>query len=276
MNKIVPPLAIAILVLALGVGMIGQNTPTPPAPTVDRVGFPTGYQDWQVLYKFDRPDNKSVRTIYGNYLAAAMATNVQQDYFYGSVIVMETQRALQDKSGVPILDTNGRFQKDPAASPTVFVMRKSAGIGDEYGPNKNGDWAYVAYHPDGSFQTTPANSFSCAICHLQAGQWRDWVFRNQLYFSHASGAVPTGIIQNYTYVPNVIHAQAGSTVTIYNDDVLQHTVTANTQPGPDSSLVPGASMSITIPADATGTIAFHCKIHPSIKGTIIIDPPPQQ
>src|SRR5260370_11604257 len=126
MDKIVPLLAMAILVLALGVGMIGQSTPTPPAPTVDRVGFPTGYQDWQVLYKFDRPDNKSVRTIYGNYLAAAMATNVQQDYFYGSVIGMETQRALQDKSGVPILNATGRFQQDPPAKPTIFVLSRDA------------------------------------------------------------------------------------------------------------------------------------------------------
>src|SRR6266571_7563002 len=102
MKTIATTLAITILVLALGVGMIGQTTPTPPAPTVDRVGFPTGYQDWKVLYKFDRPDNKSVRTIYGNYLAAAMGTNTQQEYFYGSVIVMETQRALQDQNGIPI------------------------------------------------------------------------------------------------------------------------------------------------------------------------------
>src|SRR5438270_11798202 len=126
------------LLLSVGFALVGQPPKDPPAPIVDRVLFPTGYQNWKVLYKFDRPDNKSVRTIYGNYLAAAMGTNTQQEYFYGSVIVMETQRALQDKNGVPILDANGRFQKDPAASPTVFVMRKSGGIGDEYGPTKNG------------------------------------------------------------------------------------------------------------------------------------------
>ena len=45
--------------------------------------------------------------------------------------------------------------------------------------------------------------------------------RNTLYFSHASGAVPSGTIQNYTFVPGAIHAQPGSTITIYNDDVIR-------------------------------------------------------
>ena len=276
MRRVLSTFAVGILSLSLGLGLIGQAPQNPPAPTVDRVGSPTGYQNWKVLYKFDRPDNKSVRTIYGNDLAAAMGTNTQQEYFYGSVIVMETQRALQDKSGVPVLDANSRFQKDPTAAPTVFVMRKGGGLGEEYGPNKNGDWAYVAYHTDGTFQTTPANSFSCAICHLQAGQWRDWVFRNTLYFSHASGAVPTGTIQNYTFVPGTIHAQPGSTVTIYNDDVIQHTVVADAQGGSDSGLLnPGASATLTVPPDATGEINFHCRLHANMHVKIVVDQPQQ-
>ncbi len=269
--KIMKVLAVSIPLLT-GLALLGQAPSDPPAPTVDRIGFPTGYQNWQVLYVFDRPDNKSVRTIYGNSIGAESYVNFQFSYFYGSVIVMETQRALQDSNGNPILDQKGRFQKDPAATPTVFVMKKIPGTGQEYGKNQNGDWSYVAYHPDGTFQTTPQKSFSCAQCHLQAGQWRDWVFRNGLYFSHATGAVPKGVIQQYTYVPAAIHATAGSVVTIYNDDVLGHTVTTN-QPGTDSSLIPGASATITIPLDAVGEIDFHCRIHPSMKGKIIIDAP---
>jgi plastocyanin len=263
------------LLLGVAVALVGQAPKDPPAPTVDRVLFPTGYQNWKVLYKFDRPDNKSVRTIYGNDLAAAMGTNTQQEYFYGAVIVMETQRALQDKNGVPIL-ANGRFQKDPTAAPTVFVMRKGLGLGDDYGPNKNGDWAYSAYHTDGTFQTAPEKSFSCAICHLQAGQWRDWVFRNTLYFSHASGAVPNGTIQNYTFVPGAIHGQPGSTITIYNDDVIQHTVVADAAGGTDSGLLnPGASTSITVPADASGEINYHCRLHANMHVKVVVDQPQQ-
>jgi hypothetical protein len=73
-------------------------------------------------------------------------------------------------------------------------MRKEKGFGVDYGPNRNGEWEYVAYHPDGTYQTMPQNSFSCAICHLQAGQGKDWVFRAALHFDNANGAVPTGII----------------------------------------------------------------------------------
>ena len=45
---------------------------------------------------------------------------------------METSRSLQDSAGVPILDKVGRFQKDPAATPTVFVMKKSQGFGVDF------------------------------------------------------------------------------------------------------------------------------------------------
>lgn len=52
------------------IAAIGTSQP-PSAPAVDRVGFPTGYQNWKLLYVFDRPDNKTVRTVYGNDLAAS-------------------------------------------------------------------------------------------------------------------------------------------------------------------------------------------------------------
>ena len=61
---------------------------------------------------------------------------------------------------------------------------------DDDGQNRNEEWEYVAYHPDGTYQTTPQNSFSCAICHLQATQAKDWVFRYGLHLGPASGAVP--------------------------------------------------------------------------------------
>jgi plastocyanin len=266
--------AAASLILIFGFGIVCQNAPTPPAPTVDRIGFPADYQSWKLLYRFDRPDNKSVRTIYGNAAAAAATFATQADYPYGSIIVMETWRSLQDSNGNPILDANGRFQKDPAATPTVFAMKKDHGFGVDYGPNRNGEWEYVAYHPDGTFQTTPQNSFSCAVCHLQATHWRDWVFRGNLYFSNANGAVPAGVIQHYAFVPGVIHAKPGDTITIYNDDVIQHSIVDDVQPGGDSGLLnPGTSIAIGFGKDASGEFNFHCKIHPTMHGKIVIDQP---
>src|SRR5262249_46782567 len=119
----------------------------PPAPSVDRVGFPADYQKWNLLYVFDRPDNKSVRSVYGNDAAARTGANDIFAYPYGSIVVMETWGALVDTAGNPVLNAAGRFQKDPAKTPTVFVMRKEKGFGVDYGPNRNGEWEYVAYHP---------------------------------------------------------------------------------------------------------------------------------
>src|SRR5215467_6503410 len=128
-----PVIGSVILAFVVFSTSIGQN---PPAPTIDRVGFPTNYQNWNLLYVFDRPDNRSVRTIYGNDIAASATFSSQANYPYGSIVVMETWRALQDTSGIPILDKNGRFQKDQAATPTIFVMRKGRGFGVDYQQNR--------------------------------------------------------------------------------------------------------------------------------------------
>src|SRR3989442_13974147 len=97
-------------------------TQNPPAPTVDRVGFPDGYQNWRVMYAFDRPDNKQVRTIYANDAGMNFTSDTENNYQYGSIIVMETWASLKDSDGNPILDSNGRYQKDPPPTPTQSVM----------------------------------------------------------------------------------------------------------------------------------------------------------
>src|SRR5947208_2227176 len=137
---------------------------------------------------------------------------------------METWASLKDSAGNPILNVRGRFQKDPNATPTLFVMRKEKGFGVDYGPNRNGEWEYVAYRPDGSYQTTPQNSFSCAVCHLQANNPKDYVFRAGLHFFGASGGAPSIVFRDYQFVPNVLHVKMGSTITLYNDDVIAHTI----------------------------------------------------
>jgi hypothetical protein len=111
-ERLIPAVCAMALVLPLA---WSQN---PPAPTVDRVGFPTDYtKNMTVLYIYDRPDNKQVRTVYANSPVFSMDANNQDAYPYGSILVMETWRSLQDSAGNPILDTRGRFQKDPSATP---------------------------------------------------------------------------------------------------------------------------------------------------------------
>ena len=256
--------------------LIGDN---PPAPTEDRVGFPTNYQTaLKVLYVYDRPDNKSVRTVYANDPVFTVDTSTQNNYPYGSYIVMETWRSLQDAQGVPVLDSNGRFQKDPAATPTLFVMRKEIGFGVDYGPNRNGEWEYVAYHPDGTYQTTPQNSFACAQCHLQATQWKDWVFRAGLYLDGASGsgagAVPGGVISSYQFVPGTMHVKAGSTITFYNQDVIAHQIVDDNPLGWRGPVIKAGS-NIALQFENTPfqwQFTYHCAIHPAMKGVIVVDP----
>ena len=264
---------LSIAAISLGMIAVGiSRSQNPPAPTVDRVGFPTDYQHWNLLYVFDRPDNKSVRTVYGNAAAAATTPNDIFAYPYGSIVVMETWGALLDSSGNPLLDGDGRFQKDSAKTPTIFVMRKERGFGADYGANRNGEWEYVAYHPDGTYQTTPQNSFSCAICHLQATQAKDWVFRYGLHINRASGVVPGGTIQNYTFTPSVMSASpAGGTITIYNDDVIAHQIADDAKGGWVSDVIPaGGSVTIQFRDPQPFEFTFHCNIHPSMRGKIVV------
>ena len=52
------------------------------------------------------------------------------------------------------------------------VMRKERGYGAAYGADKNGDWEYASYSPDGKLITDAAASLACAKCHLKAGAGR--------------------------------------------------------------------------------------------------------
>src|ERR1043166_1438921 len=134
-----------VCALALAPLAYSQN---PPAPSVDHVGFPADYtRNMNVLYTYDRPDNKQVRTVYANSPVFSVDANNQDAYPYGSILVMETWRSLQDSAGNPILDDRGRFQKDPAASPTLFVMRKEKGVGGDFGPHARRERGERAHLP---------------------------------------------------------------------------------------------------------------------------------
>ncbi len=269
MKRVLP----AVSGLGMLAAVVAGTAANPPAPTVDRVGFPKDYAStMKVLYRYDRPDNKSVRTIFASDPVFTVTTSTQNDYPYGSILVMETWRSLQDANGVPIQDANGRFQKDPAATPTVVVMRKEKGFGEAYGPNRNGEWEYVAYHPDGTYQTPPENSFSCAICHLQATQWKDWVFRAGLHFDSASGSVPGAVMKDYTFLPGTMHVKGGNTITFYNTDVIAHRITDDDPTGFTTQDIPaGSSATLKFP-NVAFTWTYHCSIHPSMKGSIVVDP----
>jgi plastocyanin len=272
-----------------------QSLPPLPAPTVDRVGFPTDYQNnFLKLYTFDNYQNRQIRVIWANSIAASVTPDTVNNFPYGSIIVMETYGVVEDASGEPVLDANGRFMQAPEASPTIFVMRKEQGFGTDYGLIRNGEWEYVAYRPDGSYSTLPSGTGSCAACHLSGAsgtspapsgvpisanslnigaQW-DYVFRPELFatprFGGGSGAVPTGVLQHYVFVPATIHAQPGQVVTVYNSDQILHHIVADDNSFDTGVMNPGGSFAVT--AGKPGTvISYHCTLHSRVKGKIIVD-----
>jgi plastocyanin len=242
---------------------------------MDRIGFDS-VKDYAsrfyTLYVYDRPDTRQVRTIYGNAAAASVSMEKGLDYPYGSVVVMETHAARLGADNLPLLDQDGRFQKNPAAQPTLFVMKKDRGFGEEYKENRNGEWEYVAYRPDGTYQTRPEASAGCAICHLQAGATRDWTFRVlPLYLKGATGGVVDAVIRDYRYIPGVLRVKAGSTVRFVNDDLVEHTITDRVAGGGDSGLL-GAGKSMSIRFTVPGEFNFRCRLHANMTGQVIVEP----
>jgi plastocyanin len=277
--------AFALTVMAGSMFFVG-HTQSLPAPTVDRVGFPTGYRNsYQLLYVFDNYQNRQIRAVYGNAVAASVTPGRVFNFPYGSILLFESYSVLEDAAGEPLRDANGRFV--PNVLNTIFVMRKERGFGTEYKELRNGEWEYVAYRPDGSYATQPSASGSCALCHLTGGslalsaqstaigaQW-DFVFRPDLYFGRGSGAVPNGVLDHYVFVPSTIHARPGETVTIYNSDQILHRIVADDGSFDTGVMVPGSSF--TVKAGLSGTtIAYHCVIHTRVKGQVVADLPPDR
>jgi plastocyanin len=262
---------VSLLTLSFVILFVGKvRSDTDPAPDEDRVGFPEGYREnFKQLFVFDRFDNHQVRVVYGNDQAASAQPG--EAFPYGSIMAMETYRAKLNENGEAVLDENGRYQRGDLTA--IFVMRKEQGFGEAYQQNRTGEWEYVAYKPDAehSFQTPPKQSASCARCHLQATAAKDWAFRMSLYSEQASGAIPQGLMQHYRFVPTVITVKPGSTVTWYNDDEVAHDIVATDASFQSGELTQGASFVHTFPEK--GVFEFVCKIHPTMKGKIIVVEP---
>jgi hypothetical protein len=273
------PMATLIAMLQQTVG----HTQALPAPTVDRVGFPTGYRDtYKLFYVFDNYQNRQIRAVYGNPIAASVDPAQPFNFPYGSIILFESYTVQEDSSGEPLRDRNGRFI--PNALTTLFVMRKERGFGADYKELRNGEWEYVAYRPDGTYATQPSASGSCAQCHLTGAglpvtpqsrnvgaQW-DYVFRPDLYFSRGSGAVPDGVLQHYVFVPSTIHARPGAAVTVYNSDQLLHQIVADDGSFNTGIMTPGSSFTVRA-GDLGAVTSFRCTIHPRVRGEIVADLP---
>ena len=144
-------LVIASLIWSAGLALAAQRAEDP-------VGHPAGYQSFQQVRSFDRKQDPTHGTVFLN-APAATVTTAGQAYPYGSVLVMEWRKGGKDGAIV-----------------RLDVMRKERGYGAAYGADRNGDWEYASYSPDGTLITDAAASLACAQCHLKAGAAKDFVF----------------------------------------------------------------------------------------------------
>jgi plastocyanin len=90
--------------------------------------------------------------------------------------------------------------------------------------------------------------------------------------SAGSGAAPLSghvkiDISNFMYSPAVLKVKVGSTITVTNDDEVEHTATSNTEGVFDTgTLNKGQSMSFKV--NKVGSFSYHCSFHAFMHGTI--------
>ena len=84
----------------------------------------------------------------------------------------------------------------------------------------------------------------------------------------AATATNAAAIKGFAFQPDVLKVEVGAKVTWTNDDTVAHTVTADTTSFASGNLQPGGSFSFTF--TRPGTYAYHCSIHPSMHGSIVV------
>ncbi len=95
----------------------------------------------------------------------------------------------------------------------------------------------------------------------------------------ATGAPPSAApaggdavtIAGFAFGPASLTVKAGATVTWTNTDSATHTVAWDDGSAGSASLTAGGSP-YTRTFATSGTFTYHCSIHPSMKGTIVVQP----
>jgi plastocyanin len=84
-----------------------------------------------------------------------------------------------------------------------------------------------------------------------------------------SGASRAVMISNFSFRPATVTVKRGTGVTVTNRDSAVHTATADDGHSFDTgNLEDGASKTITV--THPGSYAYHCTIHPYMRGTLIV------
>jgi len=80
-------------------------------------------------------------------------------------------------------------------------------------------------------------------------------------------------INNFAFSPATLTVKAGTTVTWTNADSAPHTVVSDAgAPAQFTSQALATGSSFPFTFTQAGTYTYHCSIHPSMKGTVIVEP----
>ena len=77
------------------------------------------------------------------------------------------------------------------------------------------------------------------------------------------------IIQEFAFNPDTLNIPVGATVVWYNDDSVDHTVTARDNSFDSGRISPNETFEYTF--QQTGTLEYYCTIHPGMTGIVSIE-----
>ena len=76
-------------------------------------------------------------------------------------------------------------------------------------------------------------------------------------------------ISGFAFVPQTLRVAVGTRVTWTNNDSVNHTITSQDNLFDSGTISKGATFSYIF--NQSGTFEYHCKIHPSMTGKIIVE-----
>ena len=83
------------------------------------------------------------------------------------------------------------------------------------------------------------------------------------------GAGDQVVIKGFAFDPATVTVAVGDTVTWTNEDSAGHTVVGDEGEFVSGNLGAGDKFSFTF--DTAGTYAYHCGVHPSMKGVVVVE-----
>ena len=86
----------------------------------------------------------------------------------------------------------------------------------------------------------------------------------------APNSTTTVDISDNAFNPAQLNVAPGTTVTFVNNDAESHTATADNGLFDTGVLQPGSSFDVLL--DGSGTVTYHCELHPHMQGSIVVGP----